>query len=264
MTLEDHPMSLESGRKFGYYASLMNVILPIVSIGIAVALVFSIIASITRGIISGTAAAPSFLGVFSGLIIFIVVIGVAGVIAYVMFMYAMYSLSKYYKEPTIFKNVLYALILSIISAAVIFSLEFAVIIAAIAGISQTNTPSTTAVPAILSYVVVIVVALAFGVVNGLLYLRSFNKIKEKSGVDNFGTAGLLYIIGVFIPFIMWIAWIFAAMGFNNLKTTPITSQIGSYHTQPSLSSTIQTKRCPNCGTENIADSIFCSNCGKPL
>ena len=33
-------MSLESGRKFGYYASLMNVIMPIVSIGGTVAIIF--------------------------------------------------------------------------------------------------------------------------------------------------------------------------------------------------------------------------------
>ena len=63
-------------------------------------------------------------------------------------------------------------------------------------------------------------ALAFGIVNGLLYMRAFNKLKEKSGVDNFGTAGLLYLIGVFIPLITWIAWIFAAMGFNKLKAAP--------------------------------------------
>jgi uncharacterized membrane protein len=245
----------------------MNVILPIVSLGIAVAIVFSIIASATRGIISGTAAAPSFLGVLGGLIIFIVVIGAAGVIAYVMFMYAMYSLSKYYNEPAIFKNVLYSFIVSIISTLVVFALEVTAIISAITGISPTNTPSVVA-PAftqiILTYVVVIVVALAFAIVNGLLYMRAFNKLKEKSGEDNFGTAGLLYIIGVFIPFIMWIAWIFAAMGFNKLKTTPAVRQTYSYYTQPPLSSTMQTKRCPNCGTENIADSIFCSNCGKPL
>jgi uncharacterized membrane protein len=260
-------LSLESGRKFGYYASLMNVILPIVSIGIAVAIVFSIIASATRGIISGTAAAPSFLGVFGGLIIFIVVIGGAGVIAYIMFMYAMYSLSKYYNEPAIFKNVLYAFIVSLISSVVFVALEFAVFISAFTGIFPTNTP-LTATPVftqvIFTYAVVIVVALAFGIVNGVLYMRAFNKLKEKSGVDNFGTAGLLYIIGVFIPFIMWIAWIFAAMGFNKLKATPVTPQIGSYYTQQPLSSTMQTKRCPNCGTENRADSIFCSNCGKPL
>ena len=203
----------------------MNVILPIVSIGIAVAIVFLIIANATRGIISGTSAAPSFLGVFGGLIIFIVVVGGAGVLAYIMFICAMYSLSKYYNEPAIFKNVLYAFIVSIISGVVFVALEFTVFMSAFTGISPTNTssPATSIfTQVIFTLATVIVVALAFGVVNGWLYMRAFNKLKEKTGVDNFGTAGLLYLIGVFIPFIMWVAWIFAAMGFNKLKSPPVT------------------------------------------
>jgi uncharacterized membrane protein len=175
----------------------------------------------------------------------------------------MYSLSNYYNEPSIFKNVLYAFILSIISGAVIFASEFAVIIATIGRISQTSTPSTV-VPVILSYVVVIVVALVFGIFNGVLYMRAFNKLKEKSGVDNFGTAGLLMLIGVFIPIITWIAWIFAAMGFNKLKAAPTPSPYVPYSVQPTLSTTTQTKRCPNCGAENLTDALYCSSCGKPL
>ena len=82
-------------------------------------------------------------------------------------------------------------------------------------------------------------ALAFGIVNGVLYMRSFNKLKEKSGVDNFGTAGLLYLIGVFIPIIAWIAWIFAAMGFNKLKAAPATHRM--LPTLPSLQCQAQRK-----------------------
>ena len=106
--------------------------------------------------------------------------------------------------------------------------------------------------------------LAFGIVNGVLYMRAFNKLKEKSGVDNFGTAGLLILIGVFIPIIAWIAWIFAAMGFKKLKAAPAASPYVPYPVQPPLSTQMQTKRCPNCGTENRSDALYCSNCGKPL
>lgn len=260
-------MSLESGRKFGYYSSLMNVILPIVTIGVTVTFFIAIIASAARGIISGTTA-PAFSGFFSGgLNIFFIAIGACGVASFVMFMYAMYNLSKYYNEPAIFKNVLYAFIVSIVSGAIIIALVFAVLISAITGISPTNTPSTLTpifMQIILAYVVVGVVALAFGIVSGYLYMRAFNKLKEKTGVDNFGTAGLLYLIGVFIPFIMWIAWIFAAMGFNKLKTAPAVSPHPSYSTQQPLSSTMLMKRCPNCGADNYGDSSYCRNCGKTL
>jgi hypothetical protein len=109
-----------------------------------------------------------------------------------------------------------------------------------------------------------VVALAFGIVNGVLYMRAFNKLKEKSGVDNFGTTGLLILIGVFIPIISWIAWIFAAMGFKKLKVAPTPSPHVPYYVHPPLSTTTQIKRCPNCGAENLTDAFYCSSCGKPL
>lgn len=95
-------------------------------------------------------------------------------------------------------------------------------------------------------------------------MRAFNKLKEKSGVDNFGTAGLLMLIGVFIPIITWIAWIFAAMGFNKLKAAPTPSPYVPYSVNPPLSTTTQIKRCPNCGAENLIDALYCSSCGKPL
>jgi uncharacterized membrane protein len=261
-------MSLESGRKFGYYASLMNVILPIVSIGVTVAIIFSIIATSARGITSGTTASPTFLGFFNGgLIIFLIAIGVTGVVAYIMFMYAMYTLSNYYNKPAIFKNVLYAFILSLVSGGVVAALVLGGLISAFTGFYPGNT-SSAANPAfmqiILLYAVVIVVALAFGIINGVLYMRSFNKLKEKSGVDNFGTAGLLYLIGVFIPLIAWIAWIFAAMGFKKLKAAPAAPSYVPYSVQPPLTTPIQTKHCPNCGTDNYGDASYCRTCGTNL
>jgi hypothetical protein len=93
-------------------------------------------------------------------------------------------------------------------------------------------------------------------------MRSFNKLKEKSGVDNFGTAGILYLVGSIVPIVAWIAWIFAAMGFQKLKPAATAPNV-SYSTQPQLN-TMPMKRCPNCGTENTADALYCRTCGKPL
>ncbi len=258
-------MSLESGRKFGYYSSLINVIMPIVAIISVVAIIISIFASSATRIANGSVG-PAF-SFFAGFNIFIIVIAAVGIAGFIMFMYAMYSLSKYYNEPTIFKNVLYAFIVSLVSGAVVVILEFAVLISAFAGFSSIATPSSVT-PAftqiILTFAVVFVVALAFGIVNGVLYMRAFNKLKEKSGVDNFGTAGLLYLIGVFIPIIGWIAWIFAAMSFKKLNPAPSVSQYVPYSVQTPPSTQMQTQRCPNCRSENLTDSLYCSSCGKPI
>jgi uncharacterized membrane protein len=197
--------------------------------------------------------------------------GVAGIIAYILFIVAMYQLSHYYNEPGIFKNILYAVILNIVGVIVVLGLVFAFILSSIGGIAQTSTPSIVTpfvTQIIISYVAVIGVAVVFGIVSAVLYMRAFNKLADKSGVGSFKTAGLLYLIGA-LPIvgigglISWIAWIFAAMGFHKLKPSSATTPTVSYPTQP-LSSTAQTERCPNCGTENSADAIYCRTCGKIL
>ena len=124
-------MSFESGRKFGYYASLINVILPIVAIISVVAIFLYIIASSATRIANGSVG--PVLSVFGGLTIFLIVVVALGIAGFIMFMYAMYSLSNYYKEPAIFKNVLYAFIVSLVSSAVVVALEFVVFISAFAG-----------------------------------------------------------------------------------------------------------------------------------
>ena len=124
-------MSLESGRKFGYYASLINVILPIVAIvGVVAYFLYNCFAA--RGI-ANWHNCDLHSRIFGGLIIFLIAIGAVGIAGFIMFMYAMYSLSNYYNEPAIFKNVLYAFIVSIVSGAVIVVLEFAVLIISISG-----------------------------------------------------------------------------------------------------------------------------------
>jgi hypothetical protein len=124
-------MSLESGRKFGYYASLINVTMPIVAIVSVVAIiVFIIDASATRIVNGSTGTAFS---VFGGLIVFLIIMVAIGIAGFIMFMYSMYRLSNYYQEPAIFKNVLYAFIVSIVSGAVVVILEFAVLFSAFSG-----------------------------------------------------------------------------------------------------------------------------------
>ena len=257
-------MSFESGRKLGQISSLLNVIVPVVAVFATVAFVLSLFASIPFR--TGTVA-PSASLFSAGFIALLIIMGIAGVIAYVLFIVAMYQLSHYYSEPAIFKNILYAIILNIVGGIAFVAIYVAVILSAIGSIPQTGTPTNVApfvTQLIITYLVVIGVAFVFGIVNGLLYMRAFNKLKEKSGVDNFGTAGLLYLIGAIIPLVTWIAWIFAAIGFRRLKPVSAATPTVSYPAQPQLSGTAQTKRCPNCGTENSPDAIYCSSCGKPM
>ncbi len=258
-------MSLESSRKLGLIASLIQVILPIVAVVGIIALFISALAASVSRTTMGIPAAPIF-GFSVGLVVFIIAVGGLALIGFTLFLVSMHRLSIYYSEPSIFKNVLYAFIMSIVSGVVFFVYEFVFGFWSFAG-SQTG--ATPALP-ILSIFGVLGISLVFSIINAVLYMQAFNKLAEKSGMDNFKTAGLLYLIGVlttilfFGSLLVWIAWIFAAQGFNKLKPAPIVTQNGSYFTPPLTSTTLRTKRCSNCGTENSADALYCTHCGKPL
>ena len=195
-------MSFESARKLGLAASLISVILPIAAIIGGVALVVSIIATAVTRAGAGTVA-PTF-GLSAGLIALLVAAGAIGVVGFILFMVAMYRLSHYYNEPSIFTNVLYAFILSIVSGVIVLILQFTVIASLTAGVPQTGTPAPAAsfTQFIVTYLVVIGVSVIFGVVNAVLYWRAFNKLAEKSGVDNFRTTGLLYLLGVLLTIVL--------------------------------------------------------------
>jgi uncharacterized membrane protein len=210
---------------------------------------------------STTSIAPSFVG----LIIAFGVIGVVSFAGLIMFFVSMHRLSRYYSEPNIFTNVLYALILNIVGGITIVIALFGFLFASLGNFitSATGTAAFTAVLAqfFVILAVVLLVSLALGLVSGVLYMRTFNKLAEKSGVDNFRTAGILYLVGVIVPVVGWIAWIFAYMSFGILKpTTPATSNA---YPQAS-SSSLPSKFCPNCRAENSVDSLYCRNCGKPI
>jgi uncharacterized membrane protein len=257
-------MSLESGRKLGLISSLISIILPIIGIIGAIAIVIAVITNLASGIVTGTVTTPLY-GLSVGLIAFLISVAAIGIAGFILFLVAMHNLANYYGEPSIFKKVLYAFILNIISATILVVYEFAFVFSSFSRL-QTSTPSTT--PA-LSILGILGISIIFAIVNAVLYMQAFNKLAEKSGVDNFKTTGLLYLIGTLLTIVLiggllvWIAWIFAAMGFNKLKPSPTKTPTISY-TQPPPPSNLQTKRCPNCGTENLADALYCKSCGKPL
>jgi uncharacterized membrane protein len=258
-------MSLESGRKLGLTASWISIILPVVAVVGVVAIIFSIIATATTGTGTGTVV-PNIFGLSIGLIGFVIALAFTAIVGFILFMVAMHRLSNYYNEPGIFRNVLYAFILSIVEGIVLVGVYIGIVLSAIGSSSITNNPPNVTnfmTEFVVTYLVAIGVGVVFAIVNGVLYMRAFNKLKEKSGVDNFGTAGILYLVGTIIPIVGWIAWIFVAMAFNKLKPSSAAPPTFSYPTQPPPTN-MQTKRCPNCGAENHADALYCVSCSKPL
>ena len=257
-------MSLESGRKLGLTASIITVIVPIVTVALYGFFLFSIISTITNAITGrGSTPIPSSLPFLSFGIIWIAfaAVGIISFVGLILFIVAMHQLSQYYNEPIIFRNIIYSLVISIVGAVVLVAILFAVIASTLMNtVVSTPTAASSFVWAlpIIALIVVFAVAIAIGVVSTLLYKRAFNKLAEKSGVHSFDTAGLLILIGVFIPIVSWIGWIFAASGFNALKPKPYSPM----PTAPTI--TTQIKFCRNCGMANNVNAAYCKNCGKKL
>ena len=138
-------MSFESGRKLGLTARLIEVIMPVISVIATIFLVLSLIATI--------------LDISTEVTILLVIVGIITFVGFILFFVAMHSLSKFYNEPGIFKNVLYGFIINILGAVIVLSIELATIVTSIGKISQ-GTVAGTAGSSIIQFIILF-----------LLYLR---------------------------------------------------------------------------------------------
>jgi uncharacterized membrane protein len=261
-------MSLESGKKYGFIASMINVIMPVV----AVILVISVLMYEFAYLFANSTQNWSITALSIAVDISIAVIAITGLI---LFLLAMHRLSKYYAEPAIFKNVLYAFIINIAVAIIgwiILSVYTSSIIGHIpSGGINTTAATTPDMSAFASLIIAILAAAIIGfifmVLCAVLYWRAFNKLAEKSQIDDFKTAGLLYLLGSVLMIILvgailiWVAWIYAAQGFHKLKPKP---SLATPYTLTPASNVTGSIYCANCGAENSPDGIYCKNCGKPV
>ena len=247
-------MSFESSRSKGRIATLLIVLLPIISSVVYVPLYFLRL--------------PTFNVIYLSLIL-----SALSYASYILFLVAMHGLSRVYNDNRIFKNSLYGFIASIIGAVVFVIIAF-VVLAPILDQFTAYASSPGAVPPlsiVTSFLQVMVAVLIGGsilaAINGFFYRRAFYALAEKSGEGNFRTAGLLMLLGGALTIVVvggllfFIGWIIAAIGFFSLKPKPTQT-----YTPPSreLSGQALTKRCPYCGTENNPDAIYCSHCGNKL
>ena len=264
-------MSFELGRKLGLTASLIAVIVPVITVILYGLLFLSLFGIISSALTGGS---QTFVGSLfpSGIAIAFIAIGIIGLIGIILFLVAMNSLSQYYSEPGIFKNALYGFLINVIGTVALVVIAFALVITTAVSSATSSTPGLSGAGFITVFLGVIVGALVISVVSAVLYMRAFNKLGEKSGVHSFNTAGLLYLIGAVLAIVLvggllvWIAWIFALSGFNSLKPKTAEPSTISYSTQqpPATYSQEQKKFCVYCGAEISLDSVYCPNCGKQL
>lgn len=257
-------MSFESGRTSGLVASLIEVIVPIVIIAMSGLLILSLFGAFYGAVTSGsTGVASTPLLSFTLIPFLIIAFAVIGLAGFILFVFSMYRLSQYYNETGIFKDVIYGLIIVVVGVAALIAL---VVVALLS-----SRPSSGVLPSFaFSFLAIILGAVVLQIVVSIFFMRAFNKLSEKSGVESFHTAGLLIVIGAVTSILGvgsilgWLAWIFAASGFHSLK--PKAAMNVPFHNAPSASSPTTTPSfyCPYCGAQISSDSIYCPSCGRQI
>jgi hypothetical protein len=121
----------------------------------------------------------------------------------------------------------------------------------------------------------LVVAFIFYLLMAINFRRVFNALEQRSGEHLFHTAGTLLWVGAILTiilvgaFLVWIAWLIAAIAFFSMKLPPAQptyQQQYGYTPPPPTPPPTQaaTRFCPNCGAAVQLGQAFCPNCGKPL
>ena len=175
-----------------------------------------------------------FLGVYTG---------VLGLVGLILVLIALKGLSDHYNEGGIFNNALYGFILAIIGGVVFVGV---IVVAAVdflsaLGIHWSTLSDPTALssinweelvtfdilwPHIAAIVGSFIVLFVFVVVAAIFLRRSLTILSAKTGVNMFGTTGLLTLIGAVLTIIgvglilLWVALILLTVSFFSIKTQP--------------------------------------------
>ena len=190
------------------------------------------------------------------------------IVGIILLYIGMKGLSDYYKEPSIFQEALWGLIYGLIASVAIAA---GVILAGVVGFF------TFAVGGVLIVFAAIVVVFIFYILAAMHFRTAFSTLAQKTGENNFNTAGTLLWWGAILTIIfglglilIFIAWIFATVAFFAIKAQPqqpYASQQPGYTpppAQPVAQPTQATQYCPNCGAPVAPNTAFCPHCGKQL
>ncbi|MGD0995947.1 MAG: DUF996 domain-containing protein [Candidatus Bathyarchaeia archaeon] len=189
------------------------------------------------------------------------------IIGIILVFIGMKGMSEYYKEPGIYQNALSGLIFGIIG-----SVAFAagIVLAFAVGVF------TFGFGALIIVFGALVVVFVFYLLMAMHFRQAFSLLAQRTGEQSFNTAGNLLWWGAILTIIfvglilIFIAWIFATIGFFSMRLQPqqpYASQPSGYtppSTPPVAQPTQATRYCPNCGAPVEPNTAFCPHCGKQL
>jgi len=189
--------------------------------------------------------------------------GALGIIGVILLLMGIKGFANYYRDNEMYQNALTGVIyyiIALIAAAVattFLAIGFATILFAIVGI--------------LVFIGALIIAFIFYLLAAMRLRQTFFSLAQKTGEHNFETAGRLLWIGAILTIIfvgliiIFVAWIFATIGFFSMKTSGQQPYGYTPPPPPTASQATQAARyCPNCGSPVNQDDPFCPHCGKQL
>jgi uncharacterized membrane protein len=161
---------------------------------------------------------------------------VLGIVGIVLLMKSMKEFSSYYNDPTIYQDSLTGVkyyVIAIVAAAISIA---AITLGVWSATHFTSIFTLTAGFGIgaIAFFAGLIVAFVFYVLAATHLKRTFNTLAQKSGETSFATAGTLLLLGAILTIVLvgliliFIAWIFVAIGFFTIKP----AQYQQYVPQP--------------------------------
>ncbi len=193
---------------------------------------------------------------------------VFGIIGIILLLMGIKGLASYYQNNEIYQDSLTGVIFYIIAliAAAVAVIALVIGFASIIGFAV----------GVIVFILALIIAFIFYILAASHLRKTFDILAQKSGEQSFATAGTLLWWGAILTIIfvglilIFIAWIFATIGFFSMKLQPqqpYASQPSGYpppSTPPVAQPTQATRYCPNCGAPVEPNIAFCPHCGKQL
>jgi uncharacterized membrane protein len=224
------------------------------------------------------------------------VIGLVVFVGFILFLVAMYGFSKSYGENKIFNYILYGLIITIIAAVIACVFMFVLFFANLQSLYPNMSSPQQITSDMMTFMAPFMAIFGFiTFIETVFTVLSLNLLAAKSQVHMFKTSAKTFLASAFIQviaglvFAFWAtlhtvsidsfalfvvpaglvqyaAWAMLAAAFFKV-TVPSAIPINVSSTVDSASVAVvtgQTRYCIYCGTQNSADSLYCTKCGKKL
>ena len=209
------------------------------------------------------------LGQVGSILVFIPVLNIIG---YILILVSINDIAKGIQDRSVFTNAMIAVILQIAGVVVGLSVIFAGVA------SGVMTAGVSAAVGIFGGLAIVWICF---VIAAYFLRKSYTTMASKLGIPQFGTTGLLFLIGsalviIFVGFILiFVAYIFQAIAFFSMREQysgvqpPQPFEPQGVPPSPGPSTTVPfsgilQRYCPSCGSPVDDSANFCRNCGKTL